>query len=247
MHYPLYKIKGGLYMKTRKIIISLAMVASLVVGLVVGVMAAPKESKATTPEETTVVVAKAKISKAACTALGKINVTFKGAVEYAPEVTVEIKSMDGKEIKASISKKTKSMVVVRAAGMVKGEKYVVTIHGVKLKGAEAFDKVSRTFTAKRLKTTIKTKNITEKVSVKAKNTIVVKLKGKASYNQPEVKVVDENNKEYEAKIVKKTKGNIKVSILNLKKATKYTISITGVKTKKEKNYATITATFTTKK
>lgn len=238
-------------MKTRKIIMSLVMTASMVAGMMVGVVAAPKEDKVKVPEETTTVTAtvteKVKVSKAACTASGKINVTFKGTVEYAPEVTAEIKAMDGNELKAVISKKTKSMVVVRGEGLVKGEKYTVTVKGVKLKGAEAFDEVSRTFTAKRLKTAIKTKKMTKKVSVKAKNTIIVKLKGKASYNNPEVRVVDEQNKEYEAKIVKKTKGNVKVAIKDLKKATKYTVTITGVKTKKEKNYAAITTTFTTKK
>jgi hypothetical protein len=121
-------------MKTRKIIMSLVMTASMVAGMMVGVVAASKQDKVKVPEETTTatVTEKVKVSKAACTASGKINVTLKGTVEYAPEVTAEIKAMDGNELKAVISKKTKSMVVVRGEGLVKGEKYTVTVKGVKL-------------------------------------------------------------------------------------------------------------------
>lgn len=236
--------------KSKKSLMALAMAVTMTVTMAAGVMGAPKNDISTTTTETTTTAvenAKAKILKAVCTASGKVNVTFRGTVAYAEDVTAAIKDEDGKEWNAKIIKKTKSMAVVSATGLVKGKKYTVTVDGVKLKDAVEYNSVSRTFTAKKLKTTAKAKKVTKKVFVKAKNIIVVKLKGKVSYKEPVVKVTDEKGNVYEAKIAGKSKGNVKVSVKDLKKATKYTVTITGVKTKKEKNYASITTTFTTKK
>lgn len=83
--------------------------------------------------------------------------------------------------------------------------------------------------------------------MKAKSTIIVKCKGTVQLKDAVVTVKDGNNKEYTAKVVGKSKGNIKVRINGLKKGMKYTVTITGVKTKKELNYASVSTTFVAKK
>lgn len=72
------------------------------------------------------------------------------------------------------------------------------------------------------------------------------MQGTVEYKDATVSVKDEAGNECEAKIVKKSKGNIKVQITGMKKGVKYTITINGVKTKSEKNYGSITRTVTGK-
>ena len=70
------------------------------------------------------------------------------------------------------------------------------------------------------------------------------MNGAVQYTDATVTVKDSAGKECAAKIVKKAKGNIKVQITGLEKGKTYTITINGVKAKKEKNYGSITKTIT---
>ena len=74
--------------------------------------------------------------------------------------------------------------------------------------------------------------------------VVLKMNGAVQYKDATVTVKDSAGKECAAKIVKKAKGNIKVQITGLEKGKTYTITINGVKAKKEKNYGSITKTIT---
>ena len=76
--------------------------------------------------------------------------------------------------------------------------------------------------------------------------IIVKFKGKAAYKELAVCVTDSENNELPAAIVKKTKSQIKVKVEGLQRGKRYTISVNGVKLKKEKNFGSVVRTFTAK-
>lgn len=183
-----------------------------------------------------------KIAKVICTASGKLNVSFKGKVKYSDTVKVTITDAEGKEVDCQIKKKNKTSMQISVQGLVKGQKYTLTIEGVIAKNTSEPVTITKTFTAKGMKTACKA----SKVTVAKKKFITIKVKGNVCYKDATVTVVDEDGNSLEAEIVKKTKGNIKVWVDGLVKGKKYTVTITGVKVKKEKNYSSITKTFVVK-
>lgn len=195
-----------------------------------------------TTEASTVKVESQDVSKVTCTASGKLNVSFKGKVTYTDALKAVITDEEGTEIKCNISKKNASLMTVSVAGLVKGQKYTLTIEGILGKNASEPATIVKTFTAKGMKTACKV----SKVSVAKKKFVTIKMKSSAYYKDAAVVVNDANGNVYDAKIIKKAKGNIKVQISGLKKGEKYTITISGVKTKKEKNFSSITKTFVAK-
>lgn len=183
-----------------------------------------------------------KVSKVTCTASGKLNVSFKGEVKYSDTVKATVTDADGKEVECQIRKKNKASMQISVKGLVKGQKYTLTIEGVIAKNATEPATITKTFTAKGMKTACKV----AKVTVAKKKFVTIKMKSSAYYKDATVTVKDAEGKTYDAKIVKKAKGNIKIKVAGLKKGEKYTVTITGVKTKKEKNYSSITRTFVAK-
>lgn len=228
--------------KTLKSALALGLAVIMTAGCMTGISASAKKEK----NKATKTTAKVTTAKATCTAAGKVNVKFKGMVTYAEDLSVTVTDETQNELETTVSKKNRGMMVIKIAGMVKGQKYNISISGIRKKGETEYGNVNCTFTAKRLKTTCKAKKITKKVTVKKKNTIIIKCKSNVKFKDATVTVSDQNGDKYEAKLVGKSKGNIKVSIRGLKKASTYTITITGVKTKKELNYGSITTKFTTK-
>lgn len=182
-----------------------------------------------------------KVSKVTCTASGKVNVSFKGKVTYTDALKVTITDEEGKETECRIKKKNKGTMQIAVSGLVKGQKYTLTIDGVLAKNAKEAVTITKTFTAKGMKTACKV----SKASV-TKKFVTLKMKSKAYYKDATVTIRDADGNVYDAKIVKKSKGNIKVRVAGLKTGKKYTVTVTGVKTKKEKSYSSITKTFTAK-
>ena len=113
------------------------------------------------------------------------------------------------------------------------------------KAKSASETTAKTKKAKKQKKA-KTKCRISRVAVTKKNVVIVKNSSPAYYKDAAVEVKDENGTTLEAKIIKKAKGNIKVKVTSLEKGKKYTITIDGVKTKKEKDYASISRVFTAK-
>lgn len=185
-------------------------------------------------------------SKAVCTASGKICIKFSNQVEWDEDVTVSLTDADGVQTIVEVVKKNERMIAVAGTGMVKGEKYTVTVNGVKAAGADEYTSVSCEFTAKKLKTCCKAKKITKKIKAKKNTKIVVQCKGTVKLKDATVTVTDEDNNDYASAVVSKSKGNIKVRVAGLKKKEKYTVIIDGVKAKKEANYAAVTSSFATK-
>ena len=93
---------------------------------------------------------------------------------------------------------------------------------------------------------IKTKVKTAKITVN-KNKVIVVFKGKVQYKDPVVTVKDADGNELEAKIIKKTKSQMKLKVAGMEKGKEYTLTVSGIKKKKEKDFGTITKTFKKKK
>jgi len=187
-------------------------------------------------------VAKVKVEKVTCTASGKINISFKQKVTYTDAFSVALSDAAGKEFECKVSKKNNALLVVTTKGLVKGHKYTLYINGVMAKGAKEAVSIKKEFVAKGMKTECKI----SKIEMSGKKFIILKLKGSAYYKDATVCVKDVDGKEIPAKIVKKARGNIKVKAEGLKKGAKYTVTVTGVKLKKEMNYSSITKTFIAK-
>lgn len=234
--------------RTMKTILALGMALTMAVCGSAGVAEAKKPTTdAQTKNQTkTEKVQELKV-KVTCTAAGKVNIHFSQTVEWGPEAAATLTDSENKTIDVKILKKGPRMAAIQGEGMTQGQRYTAAISGIRVGGAAEYTSVSGVFTAKKLKGKCKATKIKKEVAVKAKNTIIVKCKGKVQLKDAVVTVKDSNNKEYEGKVVGNSKGNIKVSINGLKKGMKYTVTITGVKTQKELNYASVSTTFVAKK
>ena len=183
-----------------------------------------------------------KAEKVTCTSAGKVNISFKGNVTYTDALKAVIQDENGQEIACKISKKNKSMLTVSVSGLVKGQKYTIIIEGVKGKDAAEAVTITKTFIAKGMKTQSKV----SKTTVQDKKFVVLKMQGAVDYKNTTITVTDSDGNVCEAKIVKKSKGSIKIQITGMQKGKSYTITVNGVKTKKEQNYGSITKTITVK-
>lgn len=204
------------------------------------------ESK-TKEEKTPVKKVSQKVAKVTCTASGKLNISFRNKVSYTDAVSAVITDSEGKTIDCKIAKKRAASMTIKAAGLVKGQKYTLTIEGVKGKDIQEAVTITREFTAKGMKTAAEAKKpIVEKSKVRRVKFVTVKFNGVVQYKDAVVTVTDADGNALTASIIKKAKGNIKVKVTGLVKGNKYTITITGIKTKKEKNFSSITKTFVAK-
>lgn len=225
--------------KGMKRLVAFLLVMTMLIGVETIAFAAKPTDSGKNKEEKPVAQ---KVSKVTCTASGKVNVSFRGKVTYSDTLSVVIADESGKEMECKILKKNKGLMSVSAKGLVKGQKYTITIEGVMAKNAAEPATITKTFVAKGMKTA----NKVSKATVKYNKFVILKLKTSASYKDATVTVKDADGKEYAAKIVKKAKGNIKIQVEGLEKGKKYTVTVTGIKTKKEKNYSSVTKTFTVK-
>lgn len=198
------------------------------------------EQKQKVKEEKKVKATPQKISKVTCTAAGKINVSFKNTVTYTSAVAAKLTDASGKAIACKIEKKNKNLMTIAANGLVKGQKYTLTITGVKAQNVDQAATITQTFTANGMKTECEI----SKTDTKVKNSIVLQLKGSAEYKNATVTVVDAKGNALNAKITSKSKGSIKIAVTGMKKGQKYTVTVNGVKVHKENNYSSISKTFT---
>ena len=181
-----------------------------------------------------------KVGKVTCTSAGKVNISFKNKVTYTDALRAVITDAQGQEITCKISKKNKSLLTVSVAGLVSGQTYTITIDGILGKDSAQPVTITKSFVAKGIKTQCKASSAT----VSNNKFVTLKMNGTVDYKDATVTVKDSAGNVCKAKIVKKAKGNIKVQITGLKKGNTYTITIDGVKTKKEKNYGSITKKIT---
>ena len=187
-------------------------------------VAAAAQVKAKKPEkepESTQTKAKSQeVGKVTCTSSGKVNVSFKQKVTYTDVLKAVITDANGGEMPCKILKKNKNLMSVSVSGLVKGQTYTLT--------------------------GMKTQNKVGKTQVTDGKFVILKMNSAAFYKDATVSVTDSQGNACDAKIVKKAKGNLKVMIAGMKKGEKYTITINGIKTKKEKSYSSITKSVTIK-
>jgi len=184
---------------------------------------------------------------AVCNADGKIKVKFPQKVEWSEEATATLTDSEGNSIEVTLSKMDKKSAIVEGEGMIIGNTYTLVINGVKNESDDEFGSITVKFKAKELKSKCRVKKFDKKIKAKKRNVIRIKCKGKVQTKDAEATVTDEKGNEYTAKVKGKSKGSIKVAVEGLEKGAEYTVTITGVKIKKEKNYASVTTTFKTKK
>lgn len=176
------------------------------------------------------------VGKVTCTSAGKLNISFKEDVIYTNALKASIKDLNGTEIPCKISKKKNRLLSVAVEGLVKGQNYTLIIEGVLGKDSAEAVTIEKVFTAKGMKTKSRIGN----ASVKGKKFVVLKMNGAAYYKDTSVTVKDSAGNDCAAKIIKKSKGTVKIQIAEMKKGEKYTVTIQGIRTKKEKNYGSVT-------
>lgn len=182
------------------------------------------------------------VGKITCTSAGKLNVSFKQKVVYTDDLRAAVTDETGKEFACKVARKNRNLLVLSVSGLIKSQKYTLTVEGILGKESAEAVTITKEFTAKGMKTQCKA----DKATVKGKKFVILKMKSAAYYKDAVVTVKDANGNDCEAKIVKKAKGNVKVQITGMKKGERYTITINGIKTKKEKNYGSITRSITVK-
>jgi hypothetical protein len=235
---------GGILMnkKFRKIIIG-TLTLAMVLSMSSVSMAKPKaENKAHTKSTETTATTEVNIAKITCTASGKLNISFGQNVAYTETLNAVITDNSGKEIECGISAKSRRKLTVSVKGLIKGQNYNLTIEGIANYNSDKAATVSKIFTAKGMKTA----SSVEKVSMTKKNVIILHTKSAAYYKDATVEVKDADGNILSAAIIKKAKGNIKIKVDGLEKGKKYTVTVNGVKTKKENNFSSITKIFIAK-
>lgn len=182
------------------------------------------------------------VGKVICTSAGKVNISFKQKVTYTESLKAVITDQKGNEIPCKILKKNKSLLTVCVSGLVKGQKYTLTMEGILGQDSAEAVTIKKEFTAQGMKT----KSKVGKAEVQGNNFVILKMKSAAYYKDAAVTVKDSEGNLCDAKIVKKAQGNVKVQIRDMKKGGRYTITIDGIRTKKEKNYGSIIRTIVVK-
>lgn len=224
------------------------LVATMLFGSFTTVFADEAPAQGTTEAPAPVVPAKkeVKINKITTDANARVKVHFAKSVEYSADLTVCVKNEAGEVLTSTIAAKGKNCLTLKVTGAVCKKVYTVAIDGIKVKGEKEFASVTGTFKFNNLKTKAKAAKLSKKIKVKKNLVLKLKMNQKVCYKDVTVCVKDADGNVYEAKITKKNSRQIFVSVKGLKKKTTYTITITGIKTKKEAVYGTYTTTFKTK-
>lgn len=187
-----------------------------------------------------------KINKITCLADGKIDILFQRTVVYSGDLKVTVTDADKKAVAATVISKNCKRMKVQLTGLVKDKKYTVAITGIKVKGEKAFTSVCKCFVPKSLKTKIKVCKFRNRFRACKCLGLTVKCNQKVYLKDATVTVKDAAGNTLKAKLIKRCNKNIYIRVYGLKRKTTYTVTITGIKTKSESNYGSVTTTFKTK-
>lgn len=182
------------------------------------------------------------VGKIVCTSAGKLNISFKQNVSYTDGLMATITDTSGMEISCKILKKNKKLLSVSASGLAEGQTYTLTITGVVGAGTSEAVVISKEFIAKGMKI----KGSAGSACVEGKKFVVLKMNGAVLYQDATVTVTDSKGNACDAKIVKKSGGTVKIQINGMKKGETYTVTVYGIRAKKDKNFGSITKTVTVK-
>ena len=170
--------------------------------------------------------ATASISKTEYEGSGYVEVDFKKDVQYK-SAKVTVKDSDGKSYTAKITEKDEDDLTFKVSSIKDGKTYSYTISGVRAGGSGSYGKVSGSFKVPAAK----------KLSIKSleydrgDKEMSIEFSGKVEYSGAKVTVKDGDGKSYTAKITEKENDEMEVKVSGLKKGTKYTVKVSGVRLK----------------
>lgn len=186
--------------------------------------------------------ATAAIKKTEYEGSGYVEVDFKKDVQYK-SVKVTVKDSDGKSYTAKISEKDEDDLTFKVSNIKAGKTYNYTISGVRAGGSGSYGKVSGSFkvpAAKKL-------SIKELEYDRGDKEMEIEFSGKVEYSSAKVTVKDSSGKSYTAKIIEKENDGMEVRVSGLKKGSKYTVKVSGVRLKSAGgSYSSVSKSITVK-
>ena len=170
--------------------------------------------------------ASASIRKTEYEGSGKVEVDFKKDVQYK-NAKVTVKDSSGKSYTAKITEKDEDDLTFKVTSIKTGKTYSYTISGVRSGGSGSYGKVTGSFkvpAAKKL-------SIKELEYDRGDKELGIEFSGTVQYSNAKVTVKDSAGKSYTAKILEKDSDEMEVRVSGLKKGTKYTVKVSGVRLK----------------
>jgi len=221
--------------KSSGIVITLLMILCAVFVLAAPVQA--KKNKPKAPKAPKTVTVKAK--KVVCTKSGNVKVSFNTNVAWSPEAKAVITDAAGTELTIKSSKQLKRSALYKVEGLQAGGIYKLTISGIKAAKAQEYTQISREFSMKSFRKNIKVKKVYGK-----KKVISVMFRKRVYYDKEvTVVVTDENGNILQSALKLKNRKKMLVKVIGMQKGAKYTLTINGIKVKKDAEFGSISYTF----
>lgn len=165
---------------------------------------------------------------------------FKKKVQYK-SAKVTVKDSDGKSYTAKISEKDNDELTFKVSSIAAGKSYTYMISGVRSGGSGSYGKVTGKFSVPAVK----------KLGIKSLDydrgdkELEIDFSGNVQYKSAKVTVKDSSGKSYTAKITEKDSDSLEVQVKGLKKGSKYTVKVSGVRLKSSGgSYSSVSGTLT---
>jgi len=185
--------------------------------------------------------AAASIKKTEYEGSGIVDVDFKKNVQYK-NAKVTVKDSDGKSYTVKIREKDNDDLKFKVSNIAAGKTYSYTISGVRSGKSGSYGKVSGSF--KVPQAAAKTLSIKELDYDRDDRDLEIEFNTKVTYKSVKVKVTDGNGKSYTVKLREKDNDSIDARVTGLKKGTKYTVKVSGVRAGSSGSYGSVSKSFT---
>lgn len=166
-----------------------------------------------------------------------VKIEFNQDVEFK-DSSVELIDKAMKLYKAKITKKGARSLLVSVPSIKSGAEYKYKVSGVRAKGAAEYGAVGGALT---LPDGAQPHILTYQFLGSRKASF--QFMRKVEYKAPKVTVVNEKGEKFAAKVVKKSSGELVVSIPEAVKGEKYKLTLSGVRVKGQKDYGTVSKEF----
>lgn len=182
--------------------------------------------------------ASAKVRKVEYEGNGKVDVDFKGYVQYK-NVKVIVKDTSGKKYTAKVTDKDRDDLNFKVTGVKSGKKYTFTIKGIRKKGETKYGSVKGSFRIPKKSHGITIKEIEYDARDRDVNFDFAQI---VQWKNPTVSI-KAGGTEYAAGIEEKDRDDIEVNVKKLTAGKKYSYTITGIRKKGTTEYVTLKGTF----
>ena len=185
------------------------------------------------------VLAAPQIHKAKAEKGGKVEVDFRGKVQYQnPKVTV--KDSNGKSYAVRITERDDDEMEFVIKNYKAGTKYTYQISGIRARGEKTYGKVSGTITTPKEAAGVAVKKAKYDRSDRE---LEISFTGKVRWTKATVKITD-GKTTYRARITDRDDDELEVFVSGLKKGTRYQYTITGLNDRKTGKALTLSGNFT---